>query len=254
MALASEMRAFLVLADQPGAVERCGGGDAVGIARGGGQRIRAAHAVAVGADGAFLRRRLGIDECQHVGEILHHRRDGHLGADRAHAGLFGAALGGDVGAVFRVFAGAVVQVGQHDVIADGAEPAGHVVEFVADAGGVHQHEDHGMRAVAVGMDDEGLHLAGAGLDVANFFDHGRIPFGASGCCWRHGHMLALPGQAGGPSGRCGFFGLWRGRPGFRACRFFLLGCPRSGGIQASDASDVAIEQDRHRKAKISPAG
>ncbi len=166
------VRAFFVFADQPGAVEGCGGGDAFGVAGGGGERVGAAHAVAVGADGAFFRRRLCIDECQDVGEILHDRRDGHLGADRAHSGLLGAALGGDVGAVFRVFAGSIVQVGQHDIVADGAEAAGHVVEFLADAWGVHQHDHHGVWAIAFGMDDEGLHRAGPGLEIAGCFDHG----------------------------------------------------------------------------------
>ena len=166
------VRAFFIFADQPGAVEGCGGGDAFGIAGGGGQRVGAAHAIAMGADRAFFRRRLGIDECQDVGEILHHRRDRHLGADCAHPRLLGAPLGGDVGAVFRVSAGAIVKVGQHDIVAGGAEAAGHVVKFLADAGGVHQQDDHREWAIAFGMDDESLHRASSRLEIADCFDHG----------------------------------------------------------------------------------
>src|SRR5262245_43463509 len=50
----SEMRALDGVADEPGAVERRRGGDAVGVAGRSSQRIRAAHAVAVGADRASL--------------------------------------------------------------------------------------------------------------------------------------------------------------------------------------------------------
>ena len=114
----------------------------------------------MGADRAAFRCLLCIHKGQQIGEIIHYRRDGHLRANRPHTGLLGAALGGHLGAVFRVLSGPVVQVRQNDVVSDRPETAGHVVKFLADAGGVHLQNHHRVGAVALWMHDEGLHRTG----------------------------------------------------------------------------------------------
>ena len=166
-----EVRALDRVAHQPGAVERGGGGDAVGIARGGGQRIGPAHAIAVGADRALLRLLLLVGKGDQGGDVVHHRRDRHLGAHRPHAGLLGAALLQHVGAVLGVLAGAVIEVGQQHVVAHRRQPAGHVVELLADAGRVHQEQHRRVRPAPFRMANEGFDGAVLGRDIQNLLDH-----------------------------------------------------------------------------------
>src|SRR5258708_9033538 len=80
-----EMRALDGIAHQPGAVERSRSGDAVGVARGGGQSIGAAHTVAMGADRTLLGLLLLVGPGDQSGDVIHHWRDRHLGAHRTHA-------------------------------------------------------------------------------------------------------------------------------------------------------------------------
>src|SRR6202011_5330255 len=77
--------AFLIVADEPGAVKRGGGGDPRGIACRRGQCIGAAHAIAVAAHWPSLDLALPIGEGEHRSNIMHHRWNGHLGAYGSHA-------------------------------------------------------------------------------------------------------------------------------------------------------------------------
>src|SRR5262249_17852969 len=71
-----EMWAFFRIADQPGAIERRGGSDAIGIACRGSQRVRATHAVAMCADRARLGGVPSINKRQHRCDVIHHGRNG----------------------------------------------------------------------------------------------------------------------------------------------------------------------------------
>src|ERR1700751_65121 len=102
------MRAFLGLADEPGPVKRSGRGDALGIACRGGQGVGAAHALAMAADRPPLDPLLLLDKREHRGDIIHYRRDGHLGADGSHELVLGAALLMHARSVDRVATRAVV--------------------------------------------------------------------------------------------------------------------------------------------------
>ena len=86
--------------------------------------------------------------------------------------MLGAAMSQDVGAVDRVAPGPVIQVRQQHVIADRAEPARHVAQFLADPRRVHQQQHRRIRLAALGMADEGLHRAILGRDVQRLFEHG----------------------------------------------------------------------------------
>ena len=108
---------------------------------------------------------------QHRADIVHHRRDRHLGAHRAHAGLLGRALFQHVGAVDRVAPGTVIEVGEEHVVSDSREPARHHAQLLADAGRIHHQEHRWIRAATLGMDDERLHRAVVGGDVEGLFDH-----------------------------------------------------------------------------------
>src|SRR5205085_1682026 len=61
-------------------------------------------------------------------------------------------------------------IGPAHAVADGSEPARHVAQLLADAGGVHQ-EQHGWMRTALRPADEGLHRAGFGSDVQGLLDH-----------------------------------------------------------------------------------
>ena len=113
---------------------------------------------------------LSIDKGEHRGYVVHDRRNGHLGADGPHAAVLGAALLLHIGSIDRIAARAVIEIGQQHVIADGAEPARHVLELLADTVRVHQKEDGRRWSVAFGMADEGLHLAVFGRDFQRLFD------------------------------------------------------------------------------------
>jgi hypothetical protein len=125
----------------------------------------------VRADRPLLRGGLTIDEGEHCAHIVHHRRDGHLRAHRPHAFTLRAALLEHIGAKDRVAAGAVIQVGQQHVVADRAEAARHVPQFLADAWRIHQHEHGWERTATVRMADECLHRASLGRDGQGLFDH-----------------------------------------------------------------------------------
>jgi hypothetical protein len=88
--------------------------------------------------------------------------------------VLGAALLVDIRSVDRVATRAVVEIGQQHVIADRGEPARHILQLLANAVRVHQEEDGRGRSVALGMADEGLHLAVLGRDVQRLFDQGRV--------------------------------------------------------------------------------
>jgi hypothetical protein len=70
----------------------------------------------VHADGPAPDTRLRVGEGEHGGDVVHDRRDRHLGAHGAHALMLGAAVHEDVGAVLGVASGAVVEVGQQHAI------------------------------------------------------------------------------------------------------------------------------------------
>ena len=101
-----------------------------------------------------------------------------LGAYRTHTCVLCAALLEHVWPKNRVPPGAVVQVGQQHVVADGREPARHVPELLADAGGIHQEEHGGKRASPFGTADKGFHLAVFCVDVHSLFNH---LLGSSAC-------------------------------------------------------------------------
>ena len=164
------MRALHRIADQPGAVERGGGSDALGVARGGGERVRPAHAITVRADRAGLGTVLTIEKRQHGGHVIHHRRDRHFGPHRAHALMLRAAMLEHLRPVDRVAPGAVVEIGQQHAVADRREPPRHVAQLIADAGRVHQ-EEHGRMHAALGPTDEGFHRPVTGGDVKGLLDH-----------------------------------------------------------------------------------
>ena len=117
-----------------------------------------------------------VEETKHVGDIFHHRRDGHFGANGAHAVAFWVAHRQHAGAEFGIAARAVIKIGQHNVIAGGGQPPRHVVQFLTNAGCIHQHQHGGERAVTFGMADKAFHRAGAGLDINDVFDHGVCSF------------------------------------------------------------------------------
>src|SRR5712691_1446980 len=102
------MWALLRLADQPGPVKRRGSSNATGIARRRRQRVGTAHTVAMAAHRARCHRLLPIDKREHGSDILHHRRDRHRGAYRAHACMLRAARLADVWPKDRVPPRAVV--------------------------------------------------------------------------------------------------------------------------------------------------
>jgi hypothetical protein len=114
---------------------------------------------------------LVIDKRQHGGDIVHHRRDRHLGPHRAHARAIRTPLVQHVGAENRIPPGAIIEVGQEHVVADGREPARHIAEFLADTGCIHQEEDGGKRPAALGTTDKGFHRAVCRGDVQRLFDH-----------------------------------------------------------------------------------
>src|SRR2546425_6554312 len=153
------MWTLLRVADEPCAVKRGGSSDAVGIACRCRQRVWATHTIAMTAHRAGRDGVLTIDKREYGRDITHHRRDGHLGAYRTHTCALCAAFLEHVWPKNRVPPGAVVQVGQQHVVADGREPARHVPELLADAGGIHQEEHGGARPAPVGMADKGFHLA-----------------------------------------------------------------------------------------------
>src|ERR1700730_7078903 len=168
------MRALLSLADEPGPVKRSGGGEPLGIACCGGQSVGTAHAVAMAADRSLLHLLLFLGKCEHRADVVHHGRNGHLGADGTHALMLWAALLVTARSVDRVATRAVLEIGQHHALADGAEPARHILELLAETVSVHQQKDGRRRSVALGMADERLHLAGLGRDVQGLFDHGNV--------------------------------------------------------------------------------
>jgi hypothetical protein len=122
-------------------------------------------------DRPMLHGRLTIDEGEHRGHIVHHRRYGHLGAHGAHALTLRGALLQHVGSKDRVAAGAVIKIRQQHVTADSAESAGHVAQLLANARRIHQQEHGWERTVALGMADECLHRACLGRDVQRLLDH-----------------------------------------------------------------------------------
>src|SRR5208282_5750865 len=127
-----EMGALLCLADEPGSVERSGGRDAFGIACRGGEGVGTAHAVAMAANRTPLHLILSLNKGEHRAYVVHHRRNGHLGADGPHAAVLAATLLLHIGSIDRIPARTVIEIGQQDVIADGPEPARHVLELLAD--------------------------------------------------------------------------------------------------------------------------
>jgi hypothetical protein len=80
---------------------------------------------------------LSLGKREHGRDVVHHRRERHLGAHRAHALMLGAAVLEHLWPVDRVAPGAVIEVGEQDIVADGGEPPRHVAQLLADAGGVH---------------------------------------------------------------------------------------------------------------------
>src|SRR5690349_10249607 len=125
-------------------------------------------------DRPLLHLTLLLDKCEDRGEVIHHRRNGHLGPNGTHALMLRTALLLHARSIDRVTTCAVVEIGQQHVIADRSEPARHILELLANAVRVHQQEDSGERAVALGMADESLHLAVFGRDVQGLFDHGGV--------------------------------------------------------------------------------
>ena len=152
------MRALFCVADEPGAVKRRRSRDAVGKTRRGGERKGAAHAIAVHPDRAGLGRTLRVGKGDHRRDVVHDRRDRHLGAHPSHPLALGAALLEHVGPKNRIAAGAMVEIGQQHVIADRRQPTRHVAQFLADARRVHQQQYRRIRAAAFRVVDEGFHL------------------------------------------------------------------------------------------------
>jgi kynureninase len=93
--------------------------DAVGVAGRRGSCVGATHTVAMAADRAPHDGILPIDTRQHGRDIAHHRRDRHRDTDRVHAGVLRATLLHHGWPEDRVAPGAVVQVGQQHVVANG---------------------------------------------------------------------------------------------------------------------------------------
>jgi len=84
--------------------------------------------------------------------------------------MLGAAVHEHIGPELGVAAGAVIEIGQQHAVARGGEPARHVAQLLADAGGVHQQQ-HGRMHAAIRPADEGLHRAVFGGDVLGLLDH-----------------------------------------------------------------------------------
>src|SRR5689334_2478344 len=95
---------------------------------------------------ALLHLTLLLDKCEDRGEVIHHRWNGHLGANGTHALVLGAALLLHARSIDRVTTRAVVEIGQQHIIADGAEPARYILELLANTVRVHQQEYSGERA------------------------------------------------------------------------------------------------------------
>src|SRR5438034_6488842 len=104
------MRALLGLAEEPGTVKGSGGGNALGIAGGGCQRIGPTHAIAVTSHLSVLDLTLPVDKVQHRGNGFHDRGNSHLGADRPHAVALGAALFEHARPENRVAPSAIIEV------------------------------------------------------------------------------------------------------------------------------------------------
>ena len=174
------MRALLGVADQPGAVERGGGGDAVGIAGRGGQRIGAAHAVAMAPTGPGF-----TASCRSTNASMAATSSitgGIVILVRPRACVVARGCPPrDVRPEDRVPPGAVIQVGQQHVVADGREPARHVPQLLADAVRIHQEQHGGIRPAPLGMADEGLHRAvfGGDIQVCSIILLSRPAFGRS---------------------------------------------------------------------------
>ena len=66
---------------------------------------------------------------------------------------------------------AVVEVGEHDEVADGGDAPRHVVQLLALAGRVHVEEHDRERPALVGVGDEGVHRAVGRPDVELAVDH-----------------------------------------------------------------------------------
>src|SRR6185436_16752633 len=61
--------------------------------------------------------------------------------------------------------------GQDDEVADGGDPARHVVQLLALARRVHEEQDDRKRPALLGVDDEAVHRAVGAGDVEVAFDH-----------------------------------------------------------------------------------
>jgi hypothetical protein len=136
-------------------------------------RVAAAHAIADGADELRVRSllRLGIGE-ERPGVVHHHRNvDGvHVAEHPLALGRLG--IGRDRPQLHD--ARAVIQIGQHHVIARCAEPPRHVAQLLADRRRVHVKDDDREGAAALGVGDERRGLAVLGRNVDLLVDHGRF--------------------------------------------------------------------------------
>ena len=185
------MRAVGLVGGKMGAVDRGGGLHPIGKMRRGVDRISAAHAVADRTDEVVARGGLAIGIGEQRPRILHHQGN----VDRGHQFEHPLAL-----RRLRVrrqrpklhHAGAVIQIGQHHIIARSREPACHVAQFLADRRRIHVEQDDGMRTAALGMADEGGGVAVLGGNFDLLVDHWLFFVGCD--FWSGGRGIRLQGN------------------------------------------------------------
>ena len=132
------------------------------------QYERPAHAVAHSAQRRRICGRLPIDELEHGPGIAHHELDFKVPHHFKHS------LHAFFVADHREFASlAVVQIRQHDVVADARDAARHIVQFFAFAGCIHVEEHYWKRLTFFRMDDERVHQPVLRFNVDVLFDHDR---------------------------------------------------------------------------------
>ena len=168
-----QMGAIGLVGGEAGAMERSGGGDAVGKRPGGGEGEGTAHAVADAADFRTEDGGLAIEETQEGGSVFHDQAvvDGFHALHPAVAIRAFLEGGGEVER--QRGAGAVVEIGQEDVVAGGREPFGHGAECRADAEGIHV-DDHGGALLLLRRAEEmARREAVVGLDLDGWGGHGR---------------------------------------------------------------------------------